>query len=81
MGAGVGVASGCEEKSPQAVMASERRKANDKNIASLFERFMSTSFFEESNNQLYKQAALMDGLLVIFHENVTTCVSGKAPSQ
>jgi hypothetical protein len=61
---GVGVGSGCEEKSPQAVMATDKIKTKNIKITSLFERFMGPSFFEESNNQLYKQAALVDGLLV-----------------
>jgi len=62
---GEAVASGdCEEGSPQAVIAMEKIKTEDSNVASLLDRFMGTSFFEECIHQLYKQAARTGGLLV-----------------
>jgi hypothetical protein len=61
---GVGVASGWVEKNPQAVMEMERIKTNAIKMTILFEGFMGPSFFEENINQLYKQAALVGGLLV-----------------
>jgi len=45
-------------------MAMERIKTKDIKITGLFDWFMGPSFFEESINQLYKQAALVGGLLV-----------------
>jgi len=64
---GVAVVSGCKKENPQAVMAMDKIKTNDINMTSLFDRFMGPSFFEESNNQLYKQAALVGGLLVYIY--------------
>jgi hypothetical protein len=45
---GVAVASGCKKENPQAVMAMDKIKTKVINMASLFDRFMDPSFFEES---------------------------------
>ena len=63
-GAAVAVTSGCEKGSLQAVMVMERIKTKGINVMNFFDRFMGTSFFGESICLLYKQAALMGGVLV-----------------